>query len=517
MSERELVTENIVLNALRSVGGISAIPGGSGGRNDVMHLQHDGKTLAHAITRPLNGNRPHSVRLRHVVIPWSELPEAVRGSLRIDGTENVVVIDETNTAEGVKLIEYLVAQQQPDSSPLVESAKGPTPVARQPAVTVEGEVVASTTSVPPVIAEDVVLRDFIGTVAATFDRAAGMSAPAQQLLRRAPLTLHALTPVGFRVVGSGGTGVPANIPWFGFLDPDETDTPLDGLYVVYLFSADLAHVYLTLIQGITKLHSVVHPPRAARLRLQEDGARIRGQLGPDRLAGFESSIDLGAGGRLPEGYESGAVAAIQYTAATLPAEAVLRSDLTRMLDLYQDAIQAKRVLLTTQPGAIATPSGTGQSPGGDESTFDHFKPKSSAEYTQHVAGGTFKRTRRHEALIKSYGEWARANGFKASTAEHPKDLVLRRDGIDWMLEGEVLRGGNAAHAVREAIGQLFEYRRFLYTDAGKAAPVLVGLFSEHIGEAYLALLDEIGILAVWREGLDWRGCERARIAGLTSF
>jgi len=42
----------------------------------------------------------------------------------------------------------------------------------------------------------------------------------------------------------------------------------------------------------------------------------------------------------------------------------------------------------------------------------------------HVQGGTFKRTRRHEALIAEYGSWVRAEGFVASTAEHPKDLVV---------------------------------------------------------------------------------------------
>src|SRR4051794_37539688 len=97
------------------------------------------------------------------------------------------------------------------------------------------------------------LRDFIYEIATTFDRSAPMSAPAQQLLRRAFFELDALTPVGFRVVGSGGAGVPATVPWFGFLDPDETTTPQEGLYVVYLFAADLGSVSLTLIQGITRL------------------------------------------------------------------------------------------------------------------------------------------------------------------------------------------------------------------------------------------------------------------------
>ena len=95
-----------------------------------------------------------------------------------------------------------------------------------------------------------------------------------------------------------------------------------------------------------------------------------------------------------------------------------------MLRVYQDAIDVKRRLLVTDPGSISTPSGTAGSGDEDASPFNHFKPKSAEDYTAHVKGGTFIRTRRHEALIKAYGEWVRKAGFFASTKEHPKDLVL---------------------------------------------------------------------------------------------
>jgi hypothetical protein len=360
------------------------------------------------------------------------------------------------------------------------------------------------------------LSEYISTIAATFERAGGMSAPAQQLLRRADAELRDLAPIGFITTGSGGRGVVATIPWFGFLDPDETTTPLEGLYVVYLFTADLGAVYLTLIQGVTFVLERIHPPADARARLAADGQRIREQLGADRLAGLLTAIDLRAGGRLPAGYESGAVAAIEYAVAGLPDNATLEADLERMLGLYQDAILAKRALLTTDPGSIATPAGSHSGRSDDAPALDHFKPKSSADYVTHVTGGTFVRTRRHEALIKEYGEWARGAGFSASTAEHPKDLVLRLDGVEWLIEGEVVRRGNAAHAVREAIGQLFEYRRFLYTDQAKASPNLVALFSESIGDAYLALLAELGILAIWRDAAEWRGCPAATVAGIAA-
>jgi hypothetical protein len=126
------------------------------------------------------------------------------------------------------------------------------------------------------------LRGYIATIGATFDRAAPMSSPAQVLLRQAPDELKEMAPVGYRVTGSGGAGNPATIPWFGFLDPEETTTPLEGLYVVYLFNAPLDAVVLTLIQGITLLHDRVNPPAAARAsRRARDRGRVarRGWLG----------------------------------------------------------------------------------------------------------------------------------------------------------------------------------------------------------------------------------------------
>jgi hypothetical protein len=358
------------------------------------------------------------------------------------------------------------------------------------------------------------LRDYIAQIASTYDRLEGVSTPTQQLIRSADTQVGDYAPIGFITTGKAGAGVAATIPWFGFLDPDETTTPHEGLCVVYLFRADLESVWLTLIQRVTGLYGSLRPATAARARLREDGDRIRAQLGAARISTFERAIDLGATGRLPAGYEAGAVVAIEYVTSALPPEPVLRKDLQRMFALYQDAIAAKRTLLVTAPGSIATPGGSATDGSSAGDVFDHFKPKSSGDYVAHVEGGTFTRTRRHEALIAEYGEWARTQGFSALTEVHPRDLVLRRDSTEWLIEGEVLRRGNAAHAVREAIGQLFEYRRFEYTGQGKEAPELVGLFSEPIGNAYVELLDELGVHSVWRDGATWTGSAGAVEAGL---
>jgi hypothetical protein len=128
-------------------------------------------------------------------------------------------------------------------------------------------------------------------------------------------------------------------------------------------------------------------------------------------------------------------------------------------------------------------------------------------------GGVIMKTRRHEALIKEYGEWARQRGFRPSTAEHPKDLLLCQNGVEWLVEGKILYRGNASVAVRGAIGQLFEYGRFFYGDAAEQ-PTLVALFGEAIGDAYVGLLEDLGIRTVWRQGRQWIGSAAALDEGL---
>ncbi len=94
------------------------------------------------------------------------------------------------------------------------------------------------------------IKDYLLRVAAEYDRGAGLSTPTQAFLRDAPTLLGEHVPGGVEVVGSGGKGTATLTPWIGFLDPDETTSPRDGLYVVYLFSESLRHVSLVLLHRV---------------------------------------------------------------------------------------------------------------------------------------------------------------------------------------------------------------------------------------------------------------------------
>src|SRR5438552_3245711 len=98
--------------------------------------------------------------------------------------------------------------------------------------------------------------------------------------------------------------------------------------------------------------------RAARDKLSQDAANIRGALPLELLDGLSTVMDIGphAGAR-QKAYVAGNIVCRRYEVDGLPTEAVLRADLRRFIDLYEDAVEAKRRLLQQSPGSIASASG----------------------------------------------------------------------------------------------------------------------------------------------------------------
>jgi hypothetical protein len=347
---------------------------------------------------------------------------------------------------------------------------------------------------------------FIRSVAEGYDRHAGLATPTQDLLRRARAHLQSHVPGGLQIAGSGGKGTATLTPWVGFFDPDETTSPEEGLYVVYLFAADLQSVSLVLLQGITRLDRQLGH-REARRHLASEAEAIRATLSPAALDGLETSVDLAASGYRQLAYSSACVAAKRYDIHALTPEQQLRDELLRMLGLYQEAIDVKRQL-----AVVGARTSTEATAAHEQTTradpLAHFQPKDDSDYVARLEERELVKSRRHERLIREYGEWIRERGFVPSTSEHPKDLVLRRDGHEWLVEAKVLYRGNATDAVRAVLGQLFTYRHFLYSD--DSPPYLVGLFAEPIGEAYVGFLEDLGIASVWKQAGSWLGSPGAR-------
>lgn len=138
--------------------------------------------------------------------------------------------------------------------------------------------------------------------------------------------------------------------------------------------------------------------------------------------------------------------------------------------------------------------------------FAHFKPKDDSDYQARVKAARVTKKRSHETLIAGFGEWCIARGCSASTAEHPIDLVLRRDGVEWLVEAKVVYDGDATLAVRAALAQVLMYAHFL---RGKPAPILLALFSESIGDAYVEFLETYDVASIWSAGDGWDGSRSA--------
>lgn len=360
----------------------------------------------------------------------------------------------------------------------------------------------------PRIGEAVVLRNLIETIGRNYDRSLNFQSPAQRALTAASSVIEPLIPAGYVVQGSGGKGAPATVPWIAIFDPDETDSARHGMYVVYLFSADQRTVHLSLNQGVTELVEKLGTA-AGRNRLKEQATFIRDAIDPASLTSLTIEIDLSTSQSLPRHYEFGNIAARTYDVTQLPTNAVMVSDLIEMIRLYDAALEARELVRRTNTSAIATTTATKPEP---QKTTE-FKPKNDAEYHQQISARTLIKQRRHETLIKEYGAFLQQRGFTLATNVHPRDLTATRDGSHWLIEAKIVYRGNGVQATREAIGQLLEYRFVLYPEGDAVQPV--ALFSEHVGDVCLALLDHLGIVAVWKDNSGWVGTTAAGDLAMT--
>ncbi|MET8969336.1 MrcB family domain-containing protein [Streptomyces hydrogenans] len=371
------------------------------------------------------------------------------------------------------------------------------------------------------------IRDLLAEVASTYDRTAGSTREVrgQQVLRGVARRIDLVLPPGFRAEGHGGQTTPAATPWIGVFEKEGMQDPKKGLYLAYIFSADLKNVTLTLQQGITWLEEPLGKGRARLEHLRHHAARLRRAVKRQENVGWVDEPDLREGGTRPRAYEAASVIAKVYDTARLPSDVALLEDLylgvqsLRRAEEFDrvwwasgenDAFELAYALKEHGPQADVSPQ--------DFDPLADFHPKDSGDYTAEITARQQVKQRSHERLVDDFGRYVVGRGFTPITRrQHPKDLVLRRQeserqGREWLVEAKIVRHGNPTVAVREALGQLFEYRHFLYTK--ETAPFLVGLFSEEVG-VYASYLEEHGVASVWRSDEDWDGSPQARGWGMT--
>jgi hypothetical protein len=342
------------------------------------------------------------------------------------------------------------------------------------------------------------LRELVEQIASSYDRTLPMDSIAQRLLRAAGQEVERWIPAGYRCEGSGGKGNGAYCPWIAVLDPDETDTATQGMYVVYLFAPDMKTVTLSLNQGVTELVTN-HGRRKARELLREQAAAIRSRFDAEDTSDLESSIDLRSKENLPRDYECGNIFGLTYKSTDLPSEEVMVEDLKRFVRLYAEAMVGREDARKSGNGAIVTTSLQGAA----KRRAAEFKPKNDSDYRQSIAAREIVKSRRHETLVKAYGKWLQGRGFVVATNVHPRDMTAERAGQHWLIEAKTVPAGNGVSATREAVGQLLWYAHREYDDPSTARKV--ALFAESVGDLCTGFLEDLGIAAVWREGGKWLG------------
>lgn len=87
-----------------------------------------------------------------------------------------------------------------------------------------------------------------------------------------------------------------------------------------------------------------------------------------------------------------------------------------------------------------------------------FQPKNDKDYEVIVRGGAQIRSRSHETLVGRAAIWLQALGASVSNP-HPIDLLVTNP-CRLIIEAKAVKG-DPLFAVREAVGQLHEYRHFI--------------------------------------------------------
>ncbi|MEV7677432.1 DUF3578 domain-containing protein [Streptomyces sp. NPDC088341] len=346
--------------------------------------------------------------------------------------------------------------------------------------------------------------------------------PGQRVLRAVAKRSDLGLPSGLFARGYGGQSTAAATPWIGVFDPEINTTPGQGLYLAYIFSADLRTVSLTLQQGITHLEDRLGRGLARQEHLRRRATRLRRAIAAQRRSGWVDEPELLHHADRPKAYEAASVIARSYDTAALPGEAHLQSDLGHAADLLTRTHVAHRLWwFQDGPDTLEvnyTPDGQTVS---EDNPLAGFHPKDSSDYLANIVARQQVKKRHHEELVRSFGLHVVSCGYAPTTKlMHPKDLVLHRrgegakSGDEWLVEAKVVRGGNPTEAVRQAVGQLYEYSYFLYRERERPEPHLIGLFTEDIG-VYSDYLEQRGIASIWQDGASWGGSPMAVSWGMT--
>lgn len=350
-----------------------------------------------------------------------------------------------------------------------------------------------------------------------YNKKQGQQQPAQKALRAIKGQLLEYIPTGYRVRVSGSAVNIPEIPWISILNPELTTTTKAGLYIVYLYSADLKTLYLSMNQGYTRHKEVAEAlgikgknviTRALKTLKSETKdltreLKINGPIDSRTI----NSIDLKSTGELPQGYESGHITGFKYSLNNMPSENQLNLDLDFMFTIY-DAVReindslrnntkAERITLSRdvkeKSNSVAIKS--------EDQGF--FEPRTRDEYVASFTKSSYSVSPLHEALINDFAQFVKTKNWEPKNKKiQNRDLILQdKSGYEILIEAKSV-GKSQELVVRQAIGQLFAYRYVYYQ--GKDIP-LIALFNREINEIWQGLLASLNIYCIYSKNNKWHG------------
>jgi len=140
----------------------------------------------------------------------------------------------------------------------------------------------------------------------------------------------------YKVYGSNGQGQWAEIPWIVIANTAITESAQKGIYIVYLFKADMSGFYLSLNQGWTYFKETSRNIEEAKYRIGKVAAELRAELRTIPLSMSCEKIELCGSGQLSNGYEYGHIIGKYYDAGNLPSSAEMIDDLCGLLTAYDE-------------------------------------------------------------------------------------------------------------------------------------------------------------------------------------
>lgn len=127
----------------------------------------------------------------------------------------------------------------------------------------------------------------------------------------------------------------AQVPWMGVFRTDITRSAQEGVYIVYLLSADGNSLFLTFNQGYTDIAKDKSTKETVNT-MRERAANCIKNLNR-RSFNFDENISLG-NDLTPRAkmYQRGTIFYKEYQKHNLPSEESLKKDLKDMLEIYED-------------------------------------------------------------------------------------------------------------------------------------------------------------------------------------